>query len=66
MKVTPLTDDQIIIGKAVDDPSGDDVVGKLSALPQLAMFKGKCPLWTYILAEAANNRTNLRSRLNQR
>jgi hypothetical protein len=59
MKVTPLTDDQIIIGKAVDDPSGDDVVGKLSALPQLAMFKGRCPLWTYILAEAANNRTNL-------
>jgi len=59
MKITPLTDDQIIIGKAVDQPSGDDVVGKLSNLPQLAAFKGKCPLWTYILAEAANTRTNL-------
>jgi len=59
MKVTPLTDEQIIIGKAVDSPSGDDVVGKLSDLPQLAAFKGKCPLWTYILAEAANNRANL-------
>jgi hypothetical protein len=59
MQVTPLTDEQIIIGKAVDQPSGDDVVGKLSALPQLAAFKGKCPLWTYILAEAANNRATL-------
>jgi hypothetical protein len=59
MKVTPLTDDQIIIGKAVDNPAGDDVVGKLSDLPELAAFKGNCPLWTYILAEAANNRTNL-------
>lgn len=59
MKITPLTDDQIIIGKAVDNPSGDDVVGKLADLPELAPFRGKCPLWTYILAEAANNRTNL-------
>jgi hypothetical protein len=59
MKVTPLTDDQIIIGKAVDNPSGDDVVGKLSDLPELAAFKGNCPLWTYILAEAANNRSDL-------
>jgi hypothetical protein len=59
MKVTPLRDDQIIIGKAVDQPGEGDVVGKLSDLPQLAVFKGNCPLWTYILAEAANNRTNL-------
>jgi hypothetical protein len=59
MKVTPLTDDQIIIGKAVDQPGDGDVVGKLSELPQLAAFRGNCPLWTYILAEAANNRANL-------
>lgn len=59
MKLTPLTDDQIIIGKAVDTPSGDDVLGPLSKLPQLAAFKGKCPLWTYILAEAANYRADL-------
>ena len=60
MKVKPLTDEQIIIGKAVDSPSGDDVLGPLSSVPELAPFKGKCPLWTYILAEAANNRTSLR------
>lgn len=59
MKVKPLTDEQIIIGKAVDSPSGDDVLGPLSSVPELAPFKGKCPLWTYILAEAANNRTSL-------
>lgn len=59
MKVTPLTDDEIIIGKAVDSPSGDDVLGPLSKIDELAPFRGKCPLWTYILAEAANNRTTL-------
>ena|SRR5215469_7327742 len=59
MKVKPLTDDEIIIGKAVDNPSGDDVLGPLSKIDKLAPFRGKCPLWTYILAEAANNRTTL-------
>jgi hypothetical protein len=59
MKITPLTDDKIIIGKAVDQPGDGDVVGKLSDLPQLAAFRGTCPLWTYILAEAANTRTDL-------
>lgn len=49
MGVVPLTDDQIIIGKATDDP---DVIGPISKIPELAAFRGKCPLWTYILAEA--------------
>jgi hypothetical protein len=57
MGVTPLKDEEIIIGKAVDTPSGDDVLGKLSDLPQLSAFLGKCPLWTYILAEAGKTRT---------
>ncbi len=55
--VKPLTDEQIVIGKAVDNPSGDDVVGRLSDLPQLSAFWGRCPLWTYVLAEAALTRT---------
>jgi len=59
MGVTPLKDEEIIIGKAVDAPSGDDVLGKLSDLPQLAAFRGKCPLWTYILAEAGKTRTTV-------
>jgi hypothetical protein len=48
-----------VIGKAVDSPSGDDVLGKLSDLPQLSAFFGKCPLWTYVLAEAARTQTSL-------
>jgi hypothetical protein len=59
MGVTPLTDDQIIIGKAVDTPGEGDVLGPLSKLPQLSAFWGKCPLWTYILAEAATMQTSV-------
>jgi hypothetical protein len=59
MGVTPLTDEEIVIGKAVDTPEKGDVVGKLSDLPKLGGFKGHCPLWTYILAEAARNQTPL-------
>jgi hypothetical protein len=59
MGVTPLKDSEIVIGKAVDSPSGDDVLGKLSDLKELAAFYGKCPLWTYILAEAARTQTSL-------
>jgi hypothetical protein len=57
MGVTPLTDAEIIIGKAVDTPGEGDVLGPLSELPQLSAFWGKCPLWTYILAEAAATQT---------
>ena len=59
MGVTPLTDDEIIIGKAVDDPDDDNVLGPISSLPGLSAFAGKCPLWTYILAEAARTQTPL-------
>jgi hypothetical protein len=59
MGVVPLEDSEIVIGKAVDSPSGDDVLGKLSDLPQLSAFFGKCPLWTYVLAEAARTTTSL-------
>jgi hypothetical protein len=59
MGVTPLKDSEIVIGKAVDSPSKDDVLGKLSDLPELSAFYGKCPLWTYVLAEAARTQTSL-------
>jgi hypothetical protein len=59
MGVTPLTDDQIIIGKAVDTPGDDDVLGPISELTELSAFWGKCPLWTYILAEAAATRATV-------
>jgi hypothetical protein len=60
MGVTPMPDDAIIIGKAVEQPNntGDDpdqkgTVAQLIAKGDLPnVFAGKCPLWTYILAEA--------------
>jgi hypothetical protein len=52
MGVTPLEDKDIVIGKAVDEPEKDDVKGTIP----LPGFEGNCPLWTYILAEAAQNR----------
>jgi len=59
MRVKELADDQIMIGKAVDKPdnTGDnpDVRGSIATIPDLKVFKGNCPLWTYILAEAFHN-----------
>jgi len=60
MHVKPLDDDKIIIGKAVDNPSDDDVKGSIASMKGLEAFKGKCPLWTYILAEAAQNQTSIK------
>jgi hypothetical protein len=57
MGETPLTDAQIIIGKAVDAPADDDVLGPITKVS--TAFAGKCPLWTYILAEAAQSRTKI-------
>jgi hypothetical protein len=60
MQVAPLDDSKIIIGKAVEKPGPGDVKGTIASMPELAQFKGRCPLWTYILAEAAQNQTNLK------
>jgi len=49
MGVEPLHDDDILIGKAVDEP--DPSTGPIAAVSPA--FEGNCPLWTYILAEAA-------------
>lgn len=60
MGVTPLDDAQIVLGKAVDTPEAGDVKGNIASLPELAAFKGKCPLWTYILAEASRTTTSIK------
>lgn len=59
MGVPALADNQIVIGKAVDSPEAGDVLGTIDGITELAPFKGKCPLWTYILAEAAHNQKAL-------
>jgi hypothetical protein len=61
MHVTPLDDADIVIGKAVDSPAAGDVLGNIASIPELAAFKGKCPLWTYVLAEAAQHQTDVKA-----
>jgi hypothetical protein len=50
---TPLKDEDIKVGKGVTHPGGP--------LPDITkfgdIFKGNCPLWTYILAEAMHHQT---------
>jgi Animal haem peroxidase len=49
-----LDDSEIVIGKATDDADPDAItIDKVAG----GAFKGKCPLWTYILAEAAQTKT---------
>jgi heme peroxidase len=51
MGVQPLTDAQILIGAAENDaPSEQD--GARTITDVSPHFAGKCPLWTYVLAEA--------------
>lgn len=53
MNVRVMDDKDILIGKAVDKPETGDVLGPIDKVKGLEPFKGKCPLWTYVLAEAA-------------
>src|SRR5262245_25536416 len=53
MRVRPLPDKDILIGKALDD-AGEDK--PLAILEVSKVFKNNCPLWTYILAEATHHK----------
>jgi hypothetical protein len=48
MGVAPLRDEEILIGSASDE--ADELPSVANDFPQLA---GNCPLWAYVLAEAA-------------
>ncbi|WP_426611070.1 peroxidase family protein [Bradyrhizobium sp. McL0616] len=56
MHLTPLTDEQIIIGRAVDTPEAGDPQVAIASIAN-GVFKDNCPLWTYILAEARQFQT---------
>jgi hypothetical protein len=49
MGVTPMTDKDILIGKAVSPLPNKNI------LSVSEVFADNCPLWTYILAEAMRN-----------
>lgn len=55
MGVPELDDDDIVIGKATGDPA--DAQTPIADISPA--FAGNCPLWTYILAEAAANRVDV-------
>jgi hypothetical protein len=59
MGVQPLSDSEIIIGKAVDTAEDGDVLGPIDEVEGLDSFRENCPLWTYILAEAARHRLDV-------
>jgi hypothetical protein len=50
----PLRDDQILIGKAVEDPEEGMAITEVSR-----RFAGSAPLWTYLLAESTANSFNV-------
>lgn len=53
MGVAVLRDDEILIGQALDNPEErPKTITEISP-----SFAGNCPLWTYVLAEAARHRT---------
>lgn len=56
MQLTPLTDDQIVIGKAVDEPGTGDPQIQIATIAN-GVFADNCPLWAYILAEARQFQT---------
>ncbi|MBX9646717.1 MAG: heme peroxidase [Xanthobacteraceae bacterium] len=55
MHLTPLKDEKLLIGKAVDKPADGEKLTPIATIANGA-FVGKCPLWTYILAEAAHHK----------
>jgi hypothetical protein len=58
----PLDDKKILIGKATGDQA--DLKGDILSVANGA-FKGNCPLWTYILAEAVTNQEAVKTPVNE-
>jgi hypothetical protein len=53
MGVTPLKDDEILLGKFIrNDTQPDEAGNEIVPITDVSnVFRGNCPLWTYILAE---------------
>ena len=56
MGIKPLSDDKILVGQALGP--GMDTTTSITSLS--SAFTGKAPLWTYVLAEAANETFTVR------
>jgi len=55
-----LEDKEIIIGKAVDPADIDPADSSVPIVSINPVFAGNCPLWTYILAEAALHKQSIK------
>jgi hypothetical protein len=55
MQLIPLNDSQILIGKAVDTPDAGEEPVAINTIANGAFAKN-CPLWAYVLAEAAHHK----------
>lgn len=53
MGLEPMKSEDILIGKALDDPEGEDIPKEITSISP--NFAGKTPLWVYVLAESAKN-----------
>jgi hypothetical protein len=59
MGVTPLTDDNIKIGKFTGDKA--DIITTIDKVGDGKGFVGNCPLWTYALAETIESTDALKT-----
>jgi hypothetical protein len=55
MQIIPLEDSQLLIGKAVDKPDEGEEPVAIDTVANGAFAKN-CPLWAYVLAEAAHHK----------
>jgi hypothetical protein len=55
MGIRPLPDDKILVGKAADEDGASKPITDVSPV-----FRGKAPLWTYVMAEATANTFDIR------
>lgn len=58
MGVTPLEDDEILIGKGVDKPAKGEEPFPVVQVDKI--FTKNCPLWTYVLAEAMQHQEKVK------
>jgi hypothetical protein len=58
MQIIPLQDSQLLIGKAVDKPDKGEEPVAIDTIANGA-FATNCPLWAYVLAEAAHHKADI-------
>jgi hypothetical protein len=58
MGLKPLPEEKILIGKGVDSPAPSEKPVPIKTINPI--FEGNCPLWTYILAEAMQNKEDVK------